>query len=254
MKSDTDFYLTLLSNSSTNYFPENLSTRFCTQLQRSVKLSEEWCVALVELQYPCTLLSVNNQGNVIYVVFKTSNGSIEKSIRIEAGNYDTIDDLLLQINSNVYIIDKVSFSINLSTKRVSVDFRSDEIKSLKLCNTLSLQLGFEPGTDLFIMRHGSHPANILHGIAPQLFIYCDIIEPQVVGDTIAQLLRIVTVDKSKYLYGTHKMLPQPHYVPVLKREFETLEIDIRSDSGEPVPFEFGTVCVTLHFKKSSPLN
>lgn len=252
----SDFYLTLLSNSSMNYFPNNKSTCFSTQLQKSIQLSDEWSVALVELQYPCTLLSVNNQDNVLLVTFKTTNGSVKKHIKIETGNYDSIDDLLLQINSNSHIRDKVVFSMNASTKRVSVDFKTDDIKSLKLSNRLSFQLGFEPNTNLYAIKHGSHPANILLGIIPQMFIYCDIVEPQVVGDTVAQLLRIVTVDKDKYVYGSHKMITfsQPHYIPVLKREFETLEIDIRSDSGKPVPFEFGTVCIKLHFKKSPAFN
>ena len=29
------------------------------------------------------------------------------------------------------------------------------------------------------------------------------------------------------------------YVPVSKKEFNTVEIDIRDDTGRPVPFEFG---------------
>lgn len=41
----------------------------------------------------------------------------------------------------------------------------------------------------------------------------------------------------------------PQYVPVLKREFENIEIDIRTETGAHVPFLFGTVCVKLHFKK-----
>lgn len=251
MNQQNEFYITLLSNSSINYFPENKSTCFSTQLQRSIKLSGEWTVAIVELQYPCTMLSVNNKENTMRVIFKATTGSTKKVVRIEAGNYDSIDDLLLQINSNIHLNEKVEFSINMSTKRVRVHFKTDEIKSLKLSNKLSLQLGFEPNTNLFYENQGSHPANVLLGITPQMFIYSDIVEPQLVGDNAAKLLRIVTVEKDKYVYGSHKMIvfSQPHYVPVLKREFETLEIDIRSDTGEYVPFEFGTVCVKLHFKK-----
>lgn len=249
----SDFYLTLLSNSSMNYFPNNKTTHFSTQLQRAVHLNEEWSVALVELQYPCTLLSVHKQNCIMYTRQKTKKGIVTKPRKIESGNYDSIDDLISELNSQPYTIDKIVFSLNHATKRVSVDFKTPDIIGLNLSNKLALQLGFEPNTDLFEKRTGAHPANILHGITPQLFVYCDIVEPQVVGDTVAKLLRIISVEKDKYVYGSHKMVTfsQLHYMPVLKREFETLEIDIRTDSGEPVPFEFGTVCVKLHFRKSS---
>ena len=57
----------------------------------------------------------------------------------------------------------------------------------------------------------------------------------------------------KFIYGVQRVgfFSQPHYVPVLKREFENIEIDIRSNTGEKIPFEFGTVSVKLHFKKLS---
>ncbi|CAK1593954.1 unnamed protein product [Parnassius mnemosyne] len=34
---------------------------------------------------------------------------------------------------------------------------------------------------------------------------------------------------------------QPHYLPVMRREFDTLEIVIRSSTGQKIPFQFGTV-------------
>ena len=39
------------------------------------------------------------------------------------------------------------------------------------------------------------------------------------------------------------------YMPVLSREFEDVEIEIRDDTGRPVPFERGKVTVTLHLRR-----
>src|SRR6218665_3364954 len=33
-----------------------------------------------------------------------------------------------------------------------------------------------------------------------------------------------------------------------KKHFESIEIDIRTDTGKPIPFEYGKVIVTLHFR------
>ena len=39
------------------------------------------------------------------------------------------------------------------------------------------------------------------------------------------------------------------YMPVLNREFEAVETEIRDDTGRPVPFERGKVTVTLHLRR-----
>ena len=46
----------------------------------------------------------------------------------------------------------------------------------------------------------------------------------------------------------HRLYATPQYVPVSRKEFNTVEIDIRDDTGRPVPFEFGKVVATLHFR------
>ena len=70
-----------------------------------------------------------------------------------------------------------------------------------------------------------------------------------VGNIKAPLLRVVDAagnfgDLIHILYST------PQYVPVSRKEFNTVEIDIRDDSGNSVLFDFGKVVVTLHFRRS----
>ena len=43
----------------------------------------------------------------------------------------------------------------------------------------------------------------------------------------------------------------PHYIPVSRNNIDTIEIDIRSEFGEPIYFTSGTVVVKLHFKKTN---
>jgi len=42
------------------------------------------------------------------------------------------------------------------------------------------------------------------------------------------------------------------YVPLHRKQFDTVEIDIRDDTGRRVPFERGKVVVTLHFRQRKP--
>ena len=53
-----NFYLTLLSNSSMKYFSKNVTSNFTTQLPKSINLEGEWNVALSEIQFPCSFLTI----------------------------------------------------------------------------------------------------------------------------------------------------------------------------------------------------
>jgi len=50
----------------------------------------------------------------------------------------------------------------------------------------------------------------------------------------------------------HARYEKPIYIPLQKKHFDSIEIDIRTDTGKPVPFEYGKVIgkviVTLHFR------
>ena len=83
-----------------------------------------------------------------------------------------------------------------------------------------------------------------------LFVYCDILEQVIVGDTKASLLRSLSVS-GKYGNIVREIYDKPMYVPIQKKHFESIEIDIRSDFGEPVSFVNGKSSVKLHFCMSS---
>ena len=75
----------------------------------------------------------------------------------------------------------------------------------------------------------------------------DVAEAKRVGDTKAPLLRIV--DASGVIgENIHRNYNPPRYLPICKSNFDSIEMDIRTDEGEPVPFESGWLSVTLHFR------
>ena len=83
-----------------------------------------------------------------------------------------------------------------------------------------------------------------------LYVYSSIVEPRIVGDKFAPLLRIVPVTGSHGEMVTARF-DHVQYIPVLSREFGSVETEIRDDTGQPVPFERGKVTVTLHFRRCS---
>lgn len=61
-------------------------------------------------------------------------------------------------------------------------------------------------------------------------------EPRLVGDSAVPLFRIVPLE-GKYGDMVSKTFDNVQHVPVLHKEFEMVEVDIRDDSGRSVPFD-----------------
>ena len=83
-----------------------------------------------------------------------------------------------------------------------------------------------------------------------LYVYSSMVELRVVGDKIVPLLRIVPITGRNGEMVTTRF-DHVQYIPVMSREFGTIETEIRDDTGRPVPFERGKVTVTLHFRRRS---
>jgi len=82
-----------------------------------------------------------------------------------------------------------------------------------------------------------------------LFIYCDILEHVPVGDTLAPLLRCVNIEgESGKRVGAS--FTYPMYIPVQKKVFDSVEINIMTETGDPAPFIDGPSTVTLHFRRA----
>ena len=81
-----------------------------------------------------------------------------------------------------------------------------------------------------------------------IYVYTDVVESSIVGDSVAPLLRALPVGGS-HGETVSDRFTNIHYVPLLYSHFKSMEIDIRDDTGRRVPFEYGRVTVTLHFRR-----
>ncbi|GFS94027.1 uncharacterized protein TNCV_2573581 [Trichonephila clavipes] len=164
------FYVTLPSDSSMHFFPENKISHFKTQLPSPVCLNGEWEVGLSEIIYPHSWLNVNETNN--YFLYKAGDGNISSTVkRIDVGCYETI-----------------------------------------------------------------------------FYVYSDLISPQIVGDTRAPLLRIVRI-KGKDGETISQYYDRPQYLPLVRHSFQTIQSELRLNSGDFVPFERGQIGSGLtHYK------
>ncbi|KAL7306145.1 hypothetical protein TKK_0001591 [Trichogramma kaykai] len=98
---------------------------------------------------------------------------------------------------------------------------------------------------------GSRPSDLFAALPKMLLIYADIIEPIFTGDIQAKLLLGVSIGGEKYRYGFTEIsrFSPPMYIPLLYNSFQTIEIDIKDQHGQPIPFYCGTLTAILHFKR-----
>jgi len=126
------FYLTLPSNSSTHYYPNNTVTRYTTRLENSISLSGDWEVGLVEIQYQHTWFNLEKgEGRVTYSQIVDINDKpvhMQNTIRLPPGYYDSPVDLIQIVNDHIEdTADKfklthfTKFKYNSVTKRLSAD-------------------------------------------------------------------------------------------------------------------------------------
>ena len=85
-----------------------------------------------------------------------------------------------------------------------------------------------------------------------IFLYSDIVHPVRVGDSQVQLLRVVEIPENVG-FGKQCVIKydRPYYHPIITQDFNSIRVYIKDDAGSDIPFEFGRVIVTLHFKKWS---
>lgn len=245
------FYLTLPSNSSLSYFPNNTLTNYTVKLPQTIDLKGDWEVGLVEIIYPHSWYNVH-KGDVNFTVVTQREPVVLKKVAIDAGYYDNPRQLTTTINEAMkkYTNEKnVQLHYNEVTQRMAFEFKNDNI--VVLSQGLQAMLGFHSiqlnKIPPYPMTEAQRVVDMERGF-DNLYVYCDIVEQRIVGDVFAPLLRIIP-NTGKDGEVVRRIYDAPHFIPVSRKRFETIEIDIKDDAGHPVPFERGKVLITLQFRE-----
>ena len=267
------FYLTLPSNSSMGYHPDNSLNHYITQLPRAVELNGEWEVGLAEIQYPHSWYNVREPASLIVFdgreyeamnistltscpssyeevceVSRSRGVPHSKLIRIKPGFYTArllIDSLNANLTENG-VEQSIKFHLEERQQKVMVNFKSEGSK-LFMSDSIRELLGFDQAL-IDKDQTGSRVVDIDQSFCG-LFVYCNVVEPRIVGDTTTPLLRIVPVNHDDRGKNVTRAYEKIFYCPVATKNFSSIEILIRDDTGQAVSFEFGKVTVTLHFRK-----
>jgi len=193
------FYLTLPSNSSMDYYPQNTVAQYTTKLNSTIELNGEWEVGLTEISVPS---NVHNAiaGHCYYNLY--IGGQFIRRINVTPGHYRRMQELLedlhrsqraqvpLQSHESLHV--KFSFEIGFKKVRMVCDESDLRLVHVEFNTNLAHLLGYNSNVR-YALRHpkvSKFPPN-LAGNIQSVYVYCDLGEHVLVGDTKAPLLRIV---------------------------------------------------------------
>lgn len=216
-------------------------------------------VGLAEIQFPYNFFNVTENNNTLTCI---SGTQIEKR-SIEVGFYRSVSEVVDAVRKKTADFgDWIKFDVN--TNRIRINSKkagSNTVplvsnRSIKLHGHLALQLGFAPDTNILEYNLSPYVGNVYFGIPDQVFVYCDLIEPQLIGYQSTQVIKIVNPAQRKVNFGTScfQGYQKIHYVPLLKKEFDKVEIDLRDIVGNFIPFQHGISRIKLHFKEKNKNN
>jgi hypothetical protein len=283
------FYLTLPSNSSEKFYPDNTVAQFTTKLQTARELTGSWEVALAEISFTKTWHTVPiHSGTFIYSCEPGTQITVPPHLRecctstdfhfeikIPFGYYDTISALTDAMNSavtemsthsNFPFIDMQIPDNPIGLTKLERDkwptFRFSSVKK-------SFGATLQPGTfvqfdDVMSTVLGVNNRLINSGTSVTT-IYgsgmCDlsggIQDLYIYVDVVEQVsvgdteAPLLRIVNANGRSGEymHRIYDRPRYIPVQKNRFDSIECNIRDRFGRFVAFEGGQVTVILHFRQ-----
>lgn len=243
------FYLTLPSDSSSKYYPENTIASFRTKLSDRIELDGEYEVGLAQLIYPYSWFNFYNKDGSMYV--NVYNGVSEpQKIVFTSGQFHDEATLMKHLNDKIKISGFV-FLWNPFSRKIKLGIA--ENCSLFMSEAFKTQFGFKDEGSYLAGTHYSTPGFDLKESLRLMFIYCDVASYTFVGDTKVPLLRVCDTEGEYFGQTVRMTFTHPHYIPVGRTSFECLEVNINNELGQHMPFEFGKSVVTLHFRRKNKL-
>ena len=130
---------------------------------------------------------------------------------------DIINKINEVVRANDRFKDEVQLSLDTLNRKVAAHLQNEvEV----YFSDIGQMLGFLPKEIISKTSTAEREADLDHGFH-DLCVYCDIIQPQYVGDALVPLLRIVPLE-GKGGERISKSFIRPQYVPVSRKQFESI--------------------------------
>lgn len=246
----SSFYITCPSNASMQFYPNNNQSSFKINLPKRLYLTNKYEVGLAEIQYPVNWRSFST--NVDLSSYFYDEKREIRRFYVKNITLNHIDELLHVLRVEIRRLfrdDRKNPVAQIKYDRVTdrIQYSIKEKCELQLSQEINEALGFERTTILSGLGVSKYAPDVRRGLN-SFFIYCNLVDSQIVGDVYAPLLRTIGI-RGKRGEVITQTFDRPHYVPVNTDEVNVIEINIKDDAGEDISFQSGKVLCKLHFRQ-----
>ena len=248
------FYVDLPSNASLDMFPNNTLANFKVKLPHPIRSTIPYKVALVEMIYPHKHLNIAEKEAYLECYEKPYDTSTNRErLYIPSGIYERPVDITSVLNPMVRFHGFRFDFIDEINRFRSIGGQKNKIrKFVNFSGNLAKMLGYGDGTDEHVLVELNEDAKYSPDFRTDrspLFVYTNIIEHQVVGDSLSKVLRIVNFERAQDSGLTCEKYLRPYYLPVDRQVLDVIEINIKDIAGSAFPFVSGSpVILKLHFR------
>ena len=239
-----DFYMTLPSNSSTDVYPNNNASEFQTKLPQTYHLND-YEVGLAEIQLPSAQAAIKEP---MYFAYQHHDEDAYRTYKLPSGFYEGPQDVVDHLNylmENKLGRNRTKFIYDKRIQRTKLHVAKKEKIAL---GDIGPFLQLPPDAIVGEHDHVSLGDMNVERHTQTLYVYCDLVTNRQVGDVSVPLLRTVpTLKTSEGLI--YQFFEKPHYIPLSRSTFESVEVNIKTGKGEKPHFvgDIDTV-VTLHLR------
>ena len=245
-----DSYITLVASVTSD--KRNTSSKFITRLPETLNLKKDkHLVGLTEIIFPRSMQNLGKGGS--YTI-KYNSHSPDR-INVPRGHYESGTQLSHVLNTgkikhmedeNVYDKDiGISFMFSEDTQLFKVVVNNPDVKQIVIDPDLAYFLGFNKN----YIDQTTEAVNRIDFFNQQslIYIYSDMVTTSIVGNTRASLLQCCPVTGTFGEMVRHSFFPV-RYLPIMCETIDSIFIEILSEQGVPIDFNFGSVVLTLHIK------
>ncbi|EGT49913.1 hypothetical protein CAEBREN_08223 [Caenorhabditis brenneri] len=130
--------------------------------------------------------------------------------------------------------------------QLEIQFLDDDISFVEFDEPCAYFLGF---VDPIIRKTQKAPKKIDYfGNVSTIYLYCDVIDPIIVGNTKSALLSVIPC-RGAYGEMIHYTVTHPRYLPLIKSTIDSIRVDLLTEFSEPIDFNWGSTIIVLHFKR-----
>jgi hypothetical protein len=144
------------------------------------------------------------------------------------------------------------FDFDVERQRFRVFMSEQFVERVEISDQLAYVLGLPSGGILTPENAPAAEASFqpdMRGGISTFYLYTPgLIEPVIVGDCTAPLLRVVSI-RGQPDEIVEEQFVSIQYHKLLVKELSEVFVEIRTSSGTLMPFQYGTCQLTLHFKK-----